>query len=354
VSQRETDPRLALLLATQADEAASTFESRDSLLTGIQSTQFDTTLFGHTGGVGSVAFSPDGKTLASASGDQTIRLWDVASGQQIGEPLQGHTDGVWSVAFSPDGQTLASGSGDDTIILWEVTTGQPIGGPLAGHTDGVRSVAFSPDGQTLASASCKKRDEEDILPRCTQGEIILWAVTTGQPIGGPLAGHTDDVWSVAFSPDGQTLASGSGDQTIRLWDVATRQPIGEPLQGHIGNVRSVAFSPDGTTLASGSSDNTIILWDVATGQPLGNPLTGHTDWVLSVAFSPDGTTLASASEDQTIRLWDMDWQARACRAAGRNLTAEEWRRYLGDRPYELTCPDLPPHPSAVEAGLWEE
>jgi WD40 repeat protein len=187
--------------------------------------------------------------------------------------------------------------------------------------------------------------------------IRLWDVATGQPLGDPLQGHRDWVTNVAFSPDGQTLASGSWgswDATIILWDVATRQPIGEPLQSHMGAVNSVAFSPDGTTLASGSSDDTIILWDMATGQPIGEPLTGHTDWALSVAFSPDGQTLASGSWDTTIRLWDMDWQARTCRAAGRNFTAAEWRRYLSDRPYAKACPDLPPHPSAVEAGLWDE
>jgi hypothetical protein len=204
VSLQENDPRLALLLAMQADAVTSTFESRDSLLTGIQSTQLDATLFGHTYWVWSVAFSPDGKTLASAGQDQTIRLWNVFTGQPIGDPLTGHTESVKSVAFSPDGQTLASGSQDDTIRLWDVATGQLIGDPLAGHMSDVRSVAFSPDGQTLASGS-----QDDT--------IRLWDVATGQLIGDPLAGHMSDVRSVAFSPDGQTLASGSEDGTIRLW-----------------------------------------------------------------------------------------------------------------------------------------
>jgi WD40 repeat protein len=163
---------------------------------------------------------------------------------------------------------------------------------------------------------------------------------------------------VAFSPDGKTLASGSARSgTIILWDVATGQPIGAPLAGHTGGVLSVAFSSDGESLASGSTDQTIRLWDVDTGQPRGEPLAVPMASVKSVAFSPDGKTLASGSWDGTIILWDMSvesWKEHACRAAGRNLTLEEWQRYLGDKPYELTCPDLPPHPSAVEAGLWSE
>jgi WD40 repeat protein len=303
VSLQESDPRLALLLATQADAITSTFESRDSLLTGLQSTQFDATLFGHTSWVSSVAFSPDGQTLASASCGEFVEedtwrcirgeiiLWEVATEQQIGEPLQGHTSEVLSVAFSPDGTTLASGSWDQTIILWDVASGQPRGDPLLGHTSTVNSVAFSPDGTTLASAS--------------GFTIRLWDVASGQPIGDPLQGHTSVVESVAFSPDSTMLASASADQTIRLWEVATGQPIGDPLTGHTSTVNSVAFSPDGITLASGSFHSTIRLWDVTTGQPIGDPLTGHTDAVWSVAFSPDGITLVSGSQDGTIRLWDV-------------------------------------------------
>ncbi len=161
---------------------------------------------------------------------------------------------------------------------------------LTGQTGSVTSVAFSPDGKTLASGS-------------TDDTIRLWNMATHQPIGQPLKGHTGSVTSVAFSPDGKTLASGSFDHTLRLWDVATRRPIGQPFSGQSALVASVAFSPDGKTLASGGADGTVRLWDVATHQPIGQPLKGHTGSVTSVAFSPDGKTLASGSFDHTIRLW---------------------------------------------------
>jgi uncharacterized protein YjiK len=260
-------------------------------------------------------------------------LGSLTSNSQIIRYMRGHTAEVWSVAFSPDGKTLASGGEDNTIILWDVATRQRLGQPLTGHTASVFSVAFSPDGKTLASGSADRT-------------IILWDVATRQRLGQPLTGHTGPVFSVAFSPDGKTLASGSADRTIILWDVATRQRLGQPLTGHTAGVWSVAFSPDGKTLASGSWDDTIILWDAATRQRLGQPLTGHTADVWGVAFSPEGKTLASGSDDNTIILWDVDlesWKARACYIANRNLTLEEWRRYINpdESTYRATCPALP-------------
>ncbi|MEG5014507.1 MULTISPECIES: WD40 repeat domain-containing protein [unclassified Microcoleus] len=241
----------------------------------------------HSNRVVSVSFSRDGKTLASGSADNTIKLWDVTTGKEI-RTLQGHSNSVVSNSFSPDSKILASGSDDNTIKLWDVTTGKEIR-TLKGHSKGVLSVSFSPDGKTLASGSGDKT-------------IKLWDVTTGKEIR-TLKGHSDTVVSVSFSRDGKTLASGSWDKTLKLWNVTTGKEI-RTLQGHSSSVRSVSFSPDGKTLASGSEDNIIKLWDVTTGKEI-HTLKGHSNRVVSVSFSPDSKTLASGSGDNTIKLWDV-------------------------------------------------
>jgi WD40 repeat protein len=235
-----------------------------------------------------VAFSPDGKRLAAAGGDQTVVLWDV-DGRRPAATLAGHDDAVVGVAFSPDGKRLASASRDGHVVLWDVDRREPTAS-LAEHTDVVSGVAFSPDGQRLASGS---RDKT----------VILWDVESGQRLA-TLARHQAAVKSVAFSPDGKRLASASDDQTAMLWDVDSRRPLAT-LRGHAGPISSVAFSPDGRRLATASWDEDVIVWDVDSGEALAS-LAGHKAAVVGVAFSPDGKRLASASRDWTAILWDVD------------------------------------------------
>jgi WD40 repeat protein len=242
---------------------------------------------GHTHWVNGVSFSNNGKIVASASFDGTVKLWDVTTGQDI-KTLKGHKSQVTSVSFSPNGKIIASASFDRTVKLWDVTTGLEIK-TFEGHNSKVLSVSFANDGKTVASASSDKT-------------VKLWDVTTGQNIK-TLKGHTDEVWGVSFSPYGKTIASVSSDKTVKLWDITTGQEI-KTLKGHNSKVLGVSFSPDGKIVASASEDTTVKLWNVTTGRDI-KTLKGHRNWVYGVSFSPNGKTVASASSDRTIKLWDV-------------------------------------------------
>ena len=357
-ARQEAEPKAQEAAARQAREEADR-QAKDlvsqhaqgprspSDTTPAQILQPTHTLSGHTGdlvhhAVTSVAFSPGGRLLASGSDDTTVRLWDPATGQQIGDPLRGHNSYVQKVAFSPDGKLLASCSDDPPVRLWNPATRKqlrtlPGRTDLPGHNHHVRGVAFSPDGKRLAS--------------CGQDNTVrLWDPATGQQVGDPLKGKRSNFRGVTFSPDGELLACGDKNKTVWLWDWATRQhrtiltghtgpvigvafsPDGrflasssyhakdnagvqlwDPATGdhvrtltaHTGPVWDVAFSPDGHLLASAGDDNTVRLWDPATGRQIGDPLRGHIAPVHCVAFSPDGRWLASGSEDKTVLLWDL-------------------------------------------------
>ncbi|MDO0913067.1 hypothetical protein QQM39_20085 [Streptomyces sp. DT2A-34] len=300
-----SDPSLSAQLDLVAHRLRPDDEDTTSRLISIVNAPLATPLLGHTGAVYLTTFSPNGKLLATASYDRTVRLWDVADRERpkpLGKPLTGHKSWVSSAVFSPDGHTLASAGDDGTVRLWDVrdpNRPRPLGAPLTGHKGTIYLIAFSPDGRTLASVS------EDRTVR-------LWNVADPErpEALATLTGAGAAVRSVAFSPDGDTLAAGGDDKTIRLWDVSEpdRPKALSTLTGHTALVHSVAFSPDGRTLASGSSDDTIRLWDVSDprhGSQLGSPLTGHTGPVWSVAFNPAGTMLAAASADSTASLWNV-------------------------------------------------
>ncbi len=252
-------------------------------------------LTGHTGWVSFATFSPDGKRIVSASYDKTIRIWDAATGKQIGQPLKGHVSTVYSASFSPDGKRIVSASADKTIRIWDTETGQQIGQPLKGHASSVLSACFSPDSKRIASAS-------------VDGSIRIWDADTGRQIGKPLEGHLFHVTSVSFSPDGKQIVSSSYDRTIRIWDAETGQQIGRPFENHSAIVQYASFSPDGKSIVSASADHTVCLSDTTENRSfvsISLPLIGHTDWVNSASFSPDGKRIVSASKDYTIRIWEI-------------------------------------------------
>jgi WD40 repeat protein/serine/threonine protein kinase len=324
----ESDPNKAIAWLKSLSPSFSRWSSVRVLAADAEARGLAKVVRGHNGAVNSLAFSPDGSLLATASHDKTLRLLSISTGEI--RVLEGHTDEVWQVAFSGNEQNflMASASKDTTIRLWDPKTGRAAR-ELQGHTSGVRGTTFSPDGTRLAS--CSWDDTARIWDTTTGAATIfamgskcvggiafspdgarfatagsdnvirVWGASGGEAMS--LEGHEDWPLSIAFSPAGDAIASGGRDATVRLWDPRTGQS--RAFSGHEGAVLAVAFSPDGKTLASSGQEGSIRLWDAASGAAA-RVLSGHRAEVRRIAFSPDGMSLVSASDDRTARLWDLE------------------------------------------------
>ncbi len=240
---------------------------------------------GHTGFVFEVAWSSDGRQLASSSGDKTVQVWDASDGRLF-RTYTGHSDGVRSVAWSPDGKWLASCSYDKTVQVWDSSNGRLLL-TYTGHSGAVFQVAWSPDGKQVASVSHDKT-------------VQVWDANRGKHLL-TYSGHSDSVMGVLWSPDRKRLASSSVDKTVQVWNANNGQLLCT-YRGHSDIVFSVAWSPDGTRVTSSSRDNTLQVWDASNGI-LHYKYTGHSDGAVGVAWSPDGTRIASASWDKTVQVW---------------------------------------------------
>ncbi len=304
----ESSPFKALLKAMMAGEKLRLIEAnhpvpqqvRSQIISALEKTVYNVrelrSFQGHNGVIMAVSFSPDGKIIASASFDKTIKLWQVSTGKLI-TTLEGHQERLWSLRFSPDGKTLASSSYDSTIKLWNVADGT-LKKTIFGHNKTqVRSVDFSPDGKLLASSD-------------SHGWIKLWNAKDGTLIKSIPAHRTKKgrswwVTAIKFNRDGKILASTSSDKTVKLWELENGSlNLLKILKGHRGNVRTVDFHPNNNYLASAGADGMVKLWDINKGEEL-QTLRGHRNPVWTVQFTSDGKRLVSASSDSTIKLWNL-------------------------------------------------
>ncbi len=247
-------------------------------------------LKGHTSEVYFTTFSPDGKQIVSASWDNTVRIWNVETGKEI-RKLEGHTNRVFSAAFSPDGERIVSASSDHTVRIWNTLSGKEIRKLDTG--DSVNFATFSPDGKQIVSAFMYSENNP----------VCIWDTETGEEILS-LVGHTAYVSSAAFSPDGKRIVSASADNTVRIWDVETGKEI-RKFEKHTDQVNSAAFSPDGKRIVSASDDKTVRIWNAETGEEI-HRFEEYSNDVRSAAFSPDGKLVVTADADFSVRIFDVE------------------------------------------------
>jgi WD40 repeat protein len=245
------------------------------------------TLAGHAYSVNDVALTANGQRAVSASGDNTLKVWDLTTATVL-HTLEGHAHWVNAVAVTPDGQRAVSASADNTLKVWDLTTAAVLH-TLEGHADSVNGVAVTPDGLRAVSASA-------------DGTLKVWDLTAGAVLH-ILEGHTDSVNAIAVTPDGQRAVSASGDDTLKVWDL-TSGAVLHTLEGHMDSVNAIAVTPDGRRAVSASDDKTLKVWDLMSGAVL-HTLEGHADSVNAIAVTPDGRRAVSASDDKTLKVWDL-------------------------------------------------
>lgn len=308
-------------------------------------------LAGHTETIQTAAFSSNSEWLATGSWDGTVRLWTLNPAEPAPKPLifTGHSGKITSLALSRDNRWLATGSADGIACLWNLEAADPTAEPirLTGHLGEIRAVALSQDNHWLATGSADKT-------------AWLWDLKAIQPDVNPikLRGHTNSILTLAFSSNNRWLVTGSQDKTARLWDLTAVDPATEPmeLRGHRGEIRAVAFSPDNRWLATGSDDKTVRLWDLTAEAITAEPivLSDHQAGIRTIGFSPDNHWLVTADDNGVAKRWNLrqdELLELACRLVGRNLTLDEWKQYVRTEDYRRTCPNLPPHHTALNALL---